>query len=70
MKGRIIRKAGTKRKMSIMEYDGFYMVYPGQPMLEKRHLDKSKTQVFWGDICPDNSHKKGKWKITIEFEQK
>jgi hypothetical protein len=46
------------------------MVYPGQPMLEKRNRDKSKTQVYWGDISPDQSYKRGKWKITIEYEGK
>lgn len=44
-------------------------MYPGQPMLEKRNKDKSKTQVFWADISPDQTYKKGNWKITVEFEE-
>lgn len=57
-----------RHKIATVEYKGYGMVYPGQPMLEKKNKDKSKTQVYWADISPDQTYKRGNWKITIEYE--
>lgn len=57
-----------RRKVSIVEYSGYYAVYPGQAMLEKRNGDKSKTTVTWADIIPDQTCKAGNWIITVEYE--
>lgn len=57
-----------RKKVSVVEYSGYHAVYPGQTMLEKHNRDKSKNTVTWADIIPDQTYKRGKWKITVEFE--
>lgn len=57
-----------RRKVSVVQYQGYHAVYPGQVMLEKRNGNKSKTTVTWADIIPDQTYKAGNWKITVEYE--
>ena len=58
----------ARRKVSVVQYRGYHAVYPGQTMLEKRNADKSRNSVTWADIIPDETHKSGNWKITVEYE--
>lgn len=62
------KNISLRRKVSIVQYQGYYAVCPGQAMLEKRNTDKSKNTVTWADIIPDQTYKAGKWKITVEYE--
>ena len=66
--GSLTRPVMRRRKVSVVRYYGYHAVYPGQAMLEKRNGDKSKNTVTWADIIPDQTHKTGNWKITVEYE--
>jgi hypothetical protein len=66
--GSLERVVRARRKVSVVRYSGYHAVYPGQAMLEKHNGDKSKNTVTWADIIPDQTHKTGNWKITVEYE--